>query len=325
MPCATRGNLTRPDVYGILSGECRCLCAARLTVATVVRESPGRPSRERVDPGKADTAPKAAPGFRAGLACSSPSAACAGAVIAPGDHCGGVGCRPVGGSAPGHRGGRRPGLPRRPARIGTRRSMDVFWIQRNASGSVRPAVHLQAALGPVQQLAHLQALPQGAHLGPERGQLLEPADRDLDRGHQVGLGERLHQIGHGARVPGPLDEFTLRERGQDDHRGDVLGGDLLGRGDPVQDRHLDVQDQQVGPQLLGQFDRLLPVGRLPGDLVTFLLQHLLQVKPDQRLVFGDHNTDGCLAHSHERTQSGRLASAAPLPSREDSGQAPVDQ
>src|SRR5215472_7077429 len=29
-------------------------------------ESPGRPSRERVGPGKADTAPKAAPGFRAG-------------------------------------------------------------------------------------------------------------------------------------------------------------------------------------------------------------------------------------------------------------------
>src|SRR6266702_2009752 len=32
-------------------------------------ESPGQPSRERVDPGKADTAPKAAPGFRVGLPC----------------------------------------------------------------------------------------------------------------------------------------------------------------------------------------------------------------------------------------------------------------
>src|SRR6516162_9054061 len=36
-------------------------------------ESPGQPSRERVDPGKADTAPKAAPGFRAGLSCLSAS------------------------------------------------------------------------------------------------------------------------------------------------------------------------------------------------------------------------------------------------------------
>src|SRR6516164_1216943 len=41
MPCATRGNYTRPDVYGILSGECRCLCAARPTVATVVRRARG--------------------------------------------------------------------------------------------------------------------------------------------------------------------------------------------------------------------------------------------------------------------------------------------
>ena len=32
-------------------------------------ESPGQPSRERVDPGKADTAPKAAPGFRLGPCC----------------------------------------------------------------------------------------------------------------------------------------------------------------------------------------------------------------------------------------------------------------
>src|SRR6266567_9560741 len=44
-------------------------------------ESPGQPSRERVDPGKADTAPKAAPGFRAGLAYSLPSATSRWAVV----------------------------------------------------------------------------------------------------------------------------------------------------------------------------------------------------------------------------------------------------
>jgi len=51
-------------------------------------ESPGRPSRERVDPGKADTAPKAAPGSRSGLSCSLPSATSRGAVVlirAPGN------------------------------------------------------------------------------------------------------------------------------------------------------------------------------------------------------------------------------------------------
>src|SRR5215472_1882092 len=37
-------------------------------------ESPGQPSRERVDPGKADTAPKAAPGFRVGRPGDLPAA-----------------------------------------------------------------------------------------------------------------------------------------------------------------------------------------------------------------------------------------------------------
>jgi len=44
-------------------------------------ESPGQPSRERVDPGKADTAPKAAPGFRAGSAVTSSAGTEAWAVL----------------------------------------------------------------------------------------------------------------------------------------------------------------------------------------------------------------------------------------------------
>src|SRR5437588_9674589 len=61
MPCATRGNYTRPDVYGILSGECRCLCAAGLTLATVEARARGsrvenvstrgRPTRHQRRPG----------------------------------------------------------------------------------------------------------------------------------------------------------------------------------------------------------------------------------------------------------------------------------
>src|SRR5215470_4842664 len=71
MPCATRGNHTRPDVYGILSGECRCLCAARLTVATVVRRARGsrvenvsargRPTRHQRRPRAFAPAPRSPP------------------------------------------------------------------------------------------------------------------------------------------------------------------------------------------------------------------------------------------------------------------------
>src|SRR5947208_4275956 len=67
------GNHTRPDVYGILSGECRCLCAARLTVATVVTRARGgrvenvptrgRPTRHQRRPRAFEPASPAWPPF----------------------------------------------------------------------------------------------------------------------------------------------------------------------------------------------------------------------------------------------------------------------
>src|SRR5260370_40122192 len=78
MPCAPRGTHTRRDVYGILSGEWRCLCAARLRVATVVPRARGsrvenvsargRPTRHQRRPRAFEPAPAAWP----------PAAACAG-------------------------------------------------------------------------------------------------------------------------------------------------------------------------------------------------------------------------------------------------------
>ena len=101
------------------------------------------------------------------------------------------------------------------------------------------------------------------------------------------LRERLDQVGHRAGVPGPLDQVALAERGQDHHRRDPLGRDPLGGRDPVEDRHLHVQDDQVGPQLLGELDRLLAVAGLADDVVALLGEHLGEVHPDQRLVLGD--------------------------------------
>ena len=45
-----------------------------------------------------------------------------------------------------------------------------------------------------------------------------------------------------------------------------------------------------GRRLRGQVDRLLPVAGLTDDLVYLFAQHLSQVHPDERLVFGDENT-----------------------------------
>ena len=63
--------------------------------------------------------------------------------------------------------------------------------------------------------------------------------------------------------------------------------DLLGGGDAVEHRHLHVEDDEVGPELLGELDGLLAVAGLADDVVALLLEHLLEVEADERLVLGD--------------------------------------
>ena len=164
-----------------------------------------------------------------------------------------------------------------------------------------PLFGLQLALSPVEELAHLEPLLERADLAGQRRDLLEAADRDLDGWHQVSLGERLHQVGHGSRVTGPLDQLTLVERGQDDHRRDLIGGHLLSGRYPVQDRHLHVEDDQVRPETKGEIDGLLAIGGLTDHRIALFLEHLLEVEPDQRLVFGDQNAQWGLTHAHDRT------------------------
>jgi hypothetical protein len=76
----------------------------------------------------------------------------------------------------------------------------------------------------------------------------------------------------------------------------MVGGDPLGRRDPVQDRHLHVQDDKIRTEALGEGDGALAVGGLADHDVAFLFEHLLEVEPDQRFVFGDHNSKGRLGH-----------------------------
>ena len=76
-------------------------------------------------------------------------------------------------------------------------------------------------------------------------QLRVPADRKLDGRDQVGLGERLDEVRHRAGRAGPFHEVALAERGQHDHRCEPGLRDLLGRADPVEQRHLHVEEDQV--------------------------------------------------------------------------------
>src|SRR6478609_2787242 len=83
------------------------------------------------------------------------------------------------------------------------------------------------ALGPVDRLAGLEPLAEVGDLALERLELGPPRRGDVDRGCEVGLGERLDDVGHDTRVTRALDELLLAERGQHDDRRDALLADLL--------------------------------------------------------------------------------------------------
>ena len=76
----------------------------------------------------------------------------------------------------------------------------------------------------------------------------------------------------------------------------ALRDDLLRGGDAVLPGHLDVEDRQVGLELLDQLDGPQPVAGLADDVEALFLEHLAQIHPDQRLVLGDHDAAGLFQH-----------------------------
>ena len=94
--------------------------------------------------------------------------------------------------------------------------------------------------------------------------------------------------------------MALRERRQDEDRGGLHLGDLLGRGDAVEPGHLDVEDRQIGLVFTDEIDRLVTTTALGDDLVALLLEHLLEIEADDGFVFSDHDTrgHGCSRSSH---------------------------
>ena len=178
-----------------------------------------------------------------------------------------------------------------------------------------PHLLVEQALGPVDELAGLEALDHVGDLGLEGHDLLVAAERDLDRGQQVVRGERLHDVGERAGFARALHELFLAERGQQHDGRDVVLGELLGGRDAVELGHLDIHDHQVGPQLGGQRDRGLAVSGLADDVEAVVAQDLDDVETDQRLVLGDDDTSrggrGLLHVTHSRSLRYRSRCRAP--------------
>src|SRR5829696_949958 len=156
-------------------------------------------------------------------------------------------------------------------------------------GLAQSQAALQQALGPLDHFARLKPLGQITDLGLHCLDLGEPRPRHLYRWNEVSLAERLHDVGHGARLAGAFHEIPLAESGEHDHWSDPLARNLFGRADAIHLRHLDVQHNKIRSELSGKGDCRLTVTGLANHLVALLGEHLHQIKADEHLVLGYDN------------------------------------
>ena len=117
-----------------------------------------------------------------------------------------------------------------------------------------------------------------------------PRRRRRDRRQQVGLAERLHEVAEDAGLDRARDELALAVGGHHHDRDRPLVEDAARRLDPVEPRHLHVEERDVGLGLARELDGLLAVARLGADLEAGRLEQALEVEPDERLVLGDEDT-----------------------------------
>ena len=154
----------------------------------------------------------------------------------------------------------------------TRIGRPETWLARrrrpNASCSVRPSRSMQQTLRPLDELAGGERLGKRLGLLAQRRELLVARARRADRREQVGLAERLDQVAEHAGLDRARDELLLAVRGQHHDRDRALVEDPPRRLDPVELRHLHVEDREVGLLAPGELDRLLAVSRLGAHLVA---------------------------------------------------------
>ena len=120
-----------------------------------------------------------------------------------------------------------------------------------------------------------------------------PAHQRADPRQQLLALERLDEVVVGAAVESLDAVVGLGARGEDQDRDVALGAQPAADLDAVEPRQAEVEDDEVGDELLGRRERLLAVGR-GAHLVALLAQGAAQHVGDLVVVLDDQHAAGCV-------------------------------
>lgn len=128
----------------------------------------------------------------------------------------------------------------------------------------------------------------------------------------------LEQEALDPRGEGAVDGGRVVERGEDDEGGPVSarGGEPFDGAEPVEDRHAEVDQGDVGAGGGDRAQELLAVGRLGDDRDTARLEDRAEVLPRVGVVVGDHDPQATHRRSRRavtrpsRTHTSKLAWAS---------------
>ena len=133
-----------------------------------------------------------------------------------------------------------------------------------------------------------------------------------DHPHGVHQLRGRHVLEDEAARPGPqrLDDVLVEPEGGQDQ--DAVPGQPPRRLDPVEQRHADVHQHDVGAQRARELDRLLAVAGLADDLhLAGRLEHRAEARAHQRLVVGDQQAQPVLTAAAPRAPRSRGRRCAP--------------
>ncbi len=142
----------------------------------------------------------------------------------------------------------------------------------NASSSLSPSRCMRIPFARSIAFRAANASASDSASSRKRGELLVPRSRRLDRREQVGLAERLHEVAEDTGLDRAGHELPLPVGRHHHDRDRALVEDPPRRLDPVEVRHLDVEERDVGMRLGREPNGLLAVTRLRADLEAGALE-----------------------------------------------------